>query len=230
MSRNGFESYSYRLQNLRLNFVINPYMVTPSGSWSSHEDTSTQTIPTNSNTGRLTYDTTESFYKFKMKVTTSITWGGGNWNGSVGAYVDDLDEGMYNSPAPDQSFICMMVHRHNSGGHETEHGANNFDWSGASGSCNSTGGARNPYNVLDWGCSSGLPANTSWNTEIEYDGDATGGTAYWRKYDNGFAYAATSEASWNIPSMRPFRYFILGGRWQGSISASVSYRKFEWFS
>jgi hypothetical protein len=157
-----------------MSYVINPYQVTPSGSWSEYESSSSATIPTNSNDGRITYDTTDEFYKCKMKVTLTTSWGSGNWNG--------------------------------------------------------TGGARNPYNVIDWGCSSGLPSNATWNIEIEYDGDASGGTCYWRKYDNGFSSAPTTTESWNMPSMRPMRYFILGGRWNGSISSSVSYRKFEWFA
>ncbi len=213
-----------------MSYVINPYQVTPSGSWSEYESSSSATIPTNSNDGRITYDTTDEFYKCKMKVTLTTSWGSGNWNRSIGAYICDLDIGLYTSPTPDASFTGAFVHRHNSGNSESEHGANNYDWSGDSGSCNSTGGARNPYNVIDWGCSSVLPSNATWNIEIEYDGDASGGTCYWRKYDNGFSSAPTTTESWNMPSMRPMRYFILGGRWNGSISSSVSYRKFEWFA
>jgi hypothetical protein len=211
--------------------LINPHRLAPTGQWYSHEDTNSATIPTNSNSSRITYDTEASFYKFKMSFTTTISWGGGNWNGSVGCYVSDLDVGMYTSPTPEASFICSMIHRHNSGNSESEHGANNFDWSGSQGSCNFTdGGARNPYNVTDIGCSEGLANGGSKNGQIEYDGDASGGTAYFRKFDNGFGSAATYTASWNIPSMKPFRYFILAGRWNSAISASVAYRKFEWFA
>lgn len=211
------------------NFVINPYYVTPSGEWNEYENTSTETIPTNSQDGRITYDTGETWYKFIMSCTTSISYGTGNWNGSVLGYGSNMDKGAYYSPATTQNWIGSQFHRHNSGNTESEHGAHDPAWTSST-TCNTNGGNRVPYNLLDWGCSNGIP-NGNKNWQIEYDGDSSGGTAYWREFNNGFGSAATLEQSWTIPSMsEPFRYFVLTGRWNGNISASVSYRKFEWFA
>ena len=73
--------------------LINPHRLALTGQWYSHENSDTATIPTNSNSGKISYDTEASFYKFKMSFTTSISWGGGNWNGSVACYAIDLDVG-----------------------------------------------------------------------------------------------------------------------------------------
>ncbi len=208
--------------------LINPHRLAPTGTWYSHEDTSTDTIPTNSNTGRITYDAGTTFTNFKMKTTITFSWGGGNWNGSVGMYTSNEDKGLYQSEGVDR-FICAMVHRHNSGNSETEHGAHDEDVL-ITGSCNKTSaGTSNPYNVLDYGCTPGLVSGK--NIELERDGN----TCYYRQYDNGFNNSHTSESSWTVEDssgtgIGDMRYFILGGRWQGSISASVSYRKFEWFA
>lgn len=208
--------------------LINPHRLAPTGTWYSHEDTSTDTIPTNSNTGRLTYDTSTTFTNFKMRTTISFSYGGGNWNGSLGMYTSPEDKGLYQSDGVDR-FICAMFHRHNSGNTESEHGAHDEDLT-LTGSCNKTNaGTSNPYNVLDYGCSGGLVNGK--NIELERDGN----TCYYRRYDNGFSNSHTSENSWTVEDssgtgIGDMRYFIIGGRWNGSISASVSYRKFEWFA
>ena len=213
--------------------LINPHRLAPTGQWYSYENTNSSSIPTNSNTSRITYDTGTTFKNFKMKWTISYSYGGGNWNGSLGTYVCNLDKGMYygtESDRPDR-FIGCQFHRHNNGNTENEH-ASHDNALQLTGSCNYTGSVgdeRNPYNILDFGCSGGI--NSGANQELERDGN----TMYLRTYGNGFNNSHTSETSWtsedsNGTGVGEMRYFIIAGRWNGSISATVSYRKFEWFA
>tara|TARA_R110002020_G_scaffold162925_1_gene348832 strand:+ start:244 stop:1743 length:1500 start_codon:yes stop_codon:yes gene_type:complete len=197
-----------------------------SSSSDSYESSSSTSIPTNSNTGRVTHDAGGTFTNFKMRTTMSFSYGSGNWNGSLAMYTSSEDKGLYQSGGVDR-FIGAMFHRHNSGSTENEHGAHDEDVS-LTGSCNkTTSGSSNPYNILDYGCSGGLVNGK--NIELERDGN----TCYYRRYDNGFSNSHTSENSWTVEDsggtgMGDMRYFIIGGRWNGSISATASYRKFEW--
>tara|TARA_R110002020_G_scaffold113855_1_gene261973 strand:+ start:6232 stop:6900 length:669 start_codon:yes stop_codon:yes gene_type:complete len=222
-----------------MSYLVNPYLYASSGEWYSYEDSSTYSIPVGPNLFSSPlpqyYDvgSGNEFYKFKYKASLSTSYAGGNYNGSISMWVGNLLKTSSQSGGycPEGAFITTGRHRHNSGSTDQSYFAQN--WNDSGGTCNVPTGTGCPQvsQINDYGCGDGLIVGSQ-NVELEYDGDDTGGTAYFRFYNSGFSSPPTSTNTWTINAMRELRYFLIGGRSDpsGNVSGSITYQKFEWFT
>ena len=179
----GLENFTYWIYNM--SYLVNPYLYASSGEWYSYEDSSTYSIPVGPNLFSSPlpqyYDvgSGNEFYKFKYKASLSTSYAGGNYNGSISMWVGNLLKTSSQSGGycPEGAFITTGRHRHNSGSTDQSYFAQN--WNDSGGTCNVPTGTGCPQvsQINDYGCGDGLIVGSQ-NVELEYDGDDTGGTAY----------------------------------------------------
>jgi len=171
------------------------------------------TVATDNNgeTLSLIKDAGVTFGDFTFRATLSITEPSGNYNGTVGMWVSDVNTAFYPSSAPSPSnHVGAGRHRHNNATSDSFHGDGSND---------------RPYSAI-WdttGATAGMLVGSNKNYELS----RVGSTIYWKIYNNGFGSSATSTESWTWATT-PLRYFELGGRWNGSITATNSYAYASW--
>lgn len=208
-----------------------------SAKWNVYENTNSTTVPTNSQTAKVSYDTGVLFTDFKMKATINITSADNGNNGTASMHVAEKDVGIYHTNTSERAkrWIGATKHVHNSNNTgEENHGAHDEDLTLTNVNRNlQYTTATNIYSLVqnNQAGQTGLDRDVTQNYELERSGN----TIYFRKYGNGFSNTHTYESSWtaedsNGVGVGKMQYFIFGGRWNGMLSITVSYRKFEWFA